>query len=139
MSDTVYGMPTFLLLFFISTSWSTLPDSEYHKIPTRLKVQRTYHLMPGDQTLQGLINRRFPGLGLRTLRPRPNFPNGYQKHNESLYDNHIRNLKHKRSVAHESRKHLRKKLPHRPSQYRLKYLPYVQTHTKNRKADSPFY
>ena len=138
MSDTVYGMPTFLLLFFISTSWSTLPDSEYHKIPTRLKVQRTYHLMPGDQTLQGLINRRFPGLGLRTLRPRPNFLMAI-KNIMKVYMTIIYETQSIRDLWRKSRKHLRKKLPHRPSQYRLKYLPYVQTHTKNRKADSPFY
>ncbi len=132
-------MPTFLVILFISTSWSTLPNSEYHKIPTRLKVQRSYHLLPGDQTLQGLIHRRFPGIGLRTLRPRPNFPNGYQKNTESLYTNHLRNPEVIRSVAQESRKHLRKKLPHRPNALKLKYFPYVQSHTKNRKADSPFY
>ena len=132
-------MPTLLILLFISNSWPTFPSLEYHKIPTRLIVQRAYHLMPGDQTMQGLINRRFPGLGIRTLRPRPNFPNGYQKHTESLYTNHLRDQKVRRSVAHESRKHLRRKLPHRPNSLKLRYSPYVQSHTKNRKADSPFY
>ena len=128
-----------LIFIFVNYIWSALPHEEYHNLPTGLKVERTYNLHPGDQTMGSLIYRRFPGLGLRPLRPRPNFPNGYQKIPESIYAEYLKIEKQRESISHESRKHLRNKLPYQPNRFKLRYFPYLQSHTINRKADSPFY
>ncbi len=132
-------MYQFLILIFVNHTVCSLPHEEYHNVPSRLKVERGYNLNPGDRTMRGKIYRQFPGHGLRPLRPRPNFVNGYQKVPESIYTKYLRSETKKRSLGRDSRRHLLRKHPYKAIPFKLRYFPYLQTKSKNHKSDSPFY
>lgn len=142
----ISAMNFLILLLTFSCLWAQSSYQLKSDLPSRLKVQRTYIVKPGDRTIQGKIYRPFPGIGLSTYRPRPNFVSGYERMPESLYDNpeRIRTMRnipiYKGRIDHSTLRPLNRRLnSYKQPNWNLKYFPAIKPNRTNPQPNSPFH